>query len=71
MDIDDLQTFVAVADAGGVSAAARRLGVSKSIVSRRLLRLETELGAQLVARTTRGAGAYGGRRRSFGTMQQE
>jgi len=55
MDIDDLQTFVAVADAGGVSAAARRLGVSKSIVSRRLLRLETELGAQLVARTTRGA----------------
>lgn len=55
MDIDDLRTFVAVADAGGVSAAARRLGVSKSIVSRRLFRVETELGAQLVARTTRGA----------------
>ncbi|SFD51663.1 LysR family transcriptional regulator [Roseivivax sediminis] len=55
MDIDDLQTFVAVADAGGVSAAARRLGVSKSIVSRRLFRIEAELGAQLVARTTRGA----------------
>ncbi|TGV97349.1 LysR family transcriptional regulator, partial [Mesorhizobium sp. M2D.F.Ca.ET.145.01.1.1] len=32
MDIEDLQTFVVVADAGGVSAAARRLGVSKSIV---------------------------------------
>lgn len=55
MDIEDLQTFVAVADAGGVSRAARRLGVSKSIVSRRLLRLETELGTQLLARTTRGA----------------
>jgi DNA-binding transcriptional LysR family regulator len=55
MDIDDLQTFVEVAYAGGVSAAARRLGISKSIVSRRLIRLEADLGVQLVARTTRGA----------------
>lgn len=55
MDIEDLQTFVAVADTGGVSAAARRLGVSKSIVSRRLFRIEAELGIQLLARTTRGA----------------
>ncbi|MBR0961894.1 LysR family transcriptional regulator [Bradyrhizobium japonicum] len=55
MDIEDVITFVEVADAGGVSAAARRLGVSKSIVSRRLFRLEAELGVQLLARTTRGA----------------
>ncbi|MGC1355530.1 MAG: LysR family transcriptional regulator [Xanthobacteraceae bacterium] len=55
MDLDELQTFVEVADAGGVSPAARRLGVSKSIVSRRLARLEEELGIQLLARTTRGA----------------
>ena len=55
MDIEELQTFVDVADAGGVSPAARRLGISKSIVSRRLLRLEAELGVQLLARTTRGA----------------
>lgn len=55
MDIEELRTFVEVADAGGVSPAARRLGVSKSIVSRRLSRLEAELGVQLLARTTRGA----------------
>jgi hypothetical protein len=40
-DLADLETFVAVADAGGVSGGARRLGLPKSIVSRRLARLET------------------------------
>lgn len=55
MDIEALRTFVEVARAGGVSPAARRLGVSKSIVSRRLVRLEEDLGVQLVARSTRGA----------------
>ncbi|MGO3128259.1 MAG: LysR family transcriptional regulator [Luteimonas sp.] len=55
LDIEELQTFVEVADAGGVSLAARRLGVSKSMVSRRLARLEAELGVQLMARSTRGA----------------
>ncbi|PSS60511.1 LysR family transcriptional regulator [Ensifer sp. NM-2] len=55
MDIEDLRTFVEVADAGGVTSAALRLGISKSIVSRRLVRLEAELGVQLLARSTRGA----------------
>lgn len=55
MEFEDLRTFVEVADAGGVSPAARRLGLAKSIVSRRLIRLERELGIQLLARTTRGA----------------
>ncbi|MEO8061932.1 MAG: LysR family transcriptional regulator [Pseudomonadota bacterium] len=54
-NLEDLETFVAVADTGGVSSAARRLGLPKSIVSRRLGRLETELGAQLLTRNTRGA----------------
>lgn len=55
MDIEELRTFVEVADVGGVTAAAVRLGLAKSIVSRRLLKLEAELGVQLLVRTTRGA----------------
>jgi DNA-binding transcriptional LysR family regulator len=55
LDIEELRTFVEVADAGGVSSAALRLGVAKSIVSRRLARLENALGVQLLVRTTRGA----------------
>lgn len=55
MDIEELRTFVEVADAGGISPAALRLGVAKSIVSRRLARLEADLGVQLLSRTTRGA----------------
>jgi DNA-binding transcriptional LysR family regulator len=54
-DLEDLNTFVEVADAGGVTAGARRLGLPKSIVSRRLKRLEQALRVQLLARTTRGA----------------
>ncbi|AYM19853.1 hypothetical protein At15955_48680 (plasmid) [Agrobacterium tumefaciens] len=55
VSFEDMQTFVEVADGGGITVAARRLGLPKSIVSRRLVRLESELGVQLLARTTRGA----------------
>lgn len=54
MDFEDVQSFLEVADAGGVSPAARRLGLSKSIVSRRIVRLEEALGVQLLSRTTHG-----------------
>lgn len=54
MDIETLRTFVEVADAGGISRAARALGTPKSIVSRRIMRLEQELGVELLTRTTRG-----------------
>jgi DNA-binding transcriptional LysR family regulator len=54
-ELADLETFVAVAGAGGVSGGARRLGLPKSIVSRRLARLENDLNARLLTRTTRGA----------------
>src|SRR3954463_3997342 len=55
MEIEELRTFVEVAEAGGMTAAAPRPGGAKSIVSRRLIRLEAERGVQLLARTTRGA----------------
>ncbi|MFC3052111.1 LysR family transcriptional regulator [Kordiimonas pumila] len=54
MDIEELHTFIEVARIASISATARRLGVAKSIVSRRLLKLENELGVQLLLRTTRG-----------------
>lgn len=55
--IDDLTTFVTIVEAGGLSAAARRLGLAKSVVSKRLAGLERIAGAELVRRTTRSAQA--------------
>ncbi|WP_108661295.1 LysR family transcriptional regulator [Acuticoccus kandeliae] len=54
MDLDDLRAFVEVANAGGLTAASRRIGVSKSVLSRRLTRIEAALAARLINRTTRG-----------------
>jgi DNA-binding transcriptional LysR family regulator len=54
MDWDGLQVFLAVARAGRISAAARRLGVEHTTVSRRLAALEQELGVPLFYRTTTG-----------------
>lgn len=45
--------MVAVVEAGTFSAAGERLGVAKSVVSRRVSQLERRLGARLLHRTTR------------------
>ena len=49
-DYDDVKCFLAVAEAGGLSRAAQRLATSKSAVSRRMTRLEEEVGARLLTR---------------------
>ncbi len=51
--LDDLATYVAVAEATSFRGAARRTGLSTSAVSRAVERLETRLGAPLLRRTTR------------------
>ena len=48
-----LTTFSAIVSAGSISAAAMRLGCGKSVISRQLARLEADLGARLIQRTTR------------------
>lgn len=53
MKLDGISTFVAVAECGSLTEAARRLRLSKSVVSERLVELERSLGAMLVHRTTR------------------
>lgn len=53
MDLNLLNVFVAVAEAGNFSAAAKRLGVSRSAVSQAIQRLENGIGTALVLRNTR------------------
>lgn len=53
LPLSDLGVFAAVAEAQGFSAAARRLDVSKAMVSTAVARLESRLGVRLFHRTTR------------------
>lgn len=53
VNLNRLAVFVAVVEAGSLSAAARRLGLAKTMVSAHIQRLEAEVGASLLLRTTR------------------
>jgi DNA-binding transcriptional LysR family regulator len=53
-DLNAMVTFARVVEAKGFSEAARRIGVSKSQVSKSVARLEGSLGVRLLNRSTRG-----------------
>lgn len=53
MDLAAIEIFARVVEAKGFSAAARRLNLSKSAVSKHVTRLEKSLGVRLLNRSTR------------------
>jgi DNA-binding transcriptional LysR family regulator len=50
---EGMRAFAQVVEAGGFAAAAREMGLSRSVVNRSVINLEKELGTQLLHRTTR------------------
>lgn len=53
INLNRLTVFVAVVQNGSLTAAAAKLGIAKTMVSAHMKRLEAELGASLLTRTTR------------------
>jgi DNA-binding transcriptional LysR family regulator len=53
MDLEDVMLFRTIAALGSLSAAARQIGTTPMLVSRRLASLEAQIGARLFHRTTR------------------
>jgi DNA-binding transcriptional LysR family regulator len=52
-DLNDMMLFIAVIDAGSFTLAAQRLNIPKANISRKISRLEQQLGVILLERTTR------------------
>jgi DNA-binding transcriptional LysR family regulator len=55
LELSAVETLIAVADHGGIGAAARALGVTQPAVTDRLRRLERQVRLDLVARSPRGS----------------
>lgn len=53
LDTDLLRCFVAVAEAGGFTAAGQRIGLTQSGISVRIRKLEEQAGTRLLERTSR------------------
>src|SRR5216684_1452703 len=68
MDLNELLVFTRVVQAGSFTAAARRLKMPKSSVSRKVSDLEERVGARLLHRTTRKLGLTDAGRIYFGRV---
>lgn len=75
--LNEMAVFAAVVDAGSFSAAARKLGMTTSAVSRHVGRLEASIGGRLLQRTTRslsltelGRSAYEGSNRMVSAARE-
>ncbi|MGD8417170.1 MAG: LysR substrate-binding domain-containing protein [Pseudomonadales bacterium] len=55
MELNLLRSLVAVADAGAITEAASRLGLSQPALTRRIQQLEAEFGAEFLSRSRKGA----------------
>lgn len=53
INLNRLVVFVAVVETGSITAAAKRLGLAKTMVSTHMQKLEAEIGSNLLVRTTR------------------
>jgi DNA-binding transcriptional LysR family regulator len=53
MNLNDVRLFIRVIEHNSFTAAADKLGIQKSTISRRIAQLEDELGVRLLQRTTR------------------
>ena len=51
--LTEMEAFATVVDQGGFTDAAKKMGISKSAVSKHVSALEARLGARLLNRTTR------------------
>lgn len=69
-DLEALGLLVTVVEQGGFTAAARAIGATKALVSRRIRELELRLGTQLLARTTRSVQLTDDGRRYFEPAQR-
>ncbi|MBN8887654.1 MAG: LysR family transcriptional regulator [Rudaea sp.] len=69
-DFGDIRAFIEVVESGGINAAATRLNVSKSQLSARVARLESELRAKLLHRSPRGIAVTDAGQRFYERMRE-
>lgn len=65
LDLTDLELFARVVETRSLTVAGRELGLSAAVISKRLQRLERQLGVRLLHRTTRFVGPTAAGQRFF------